>query len=153
MSSDDVTVSDDSGFSEREREAMQARAAELAEGRGGASRVRDLQNAIDAIAEMDDDDRVLAERLHALVLRVAPELYVKTWYGFPAYGKGKRGKEMVLFFTSREKGEARFATVGFNTGANLDDGAMWPLSYALVDWDDDVEERLEDLVARAVAGE
>lgn len=148
-SSDEITVTEGSGFSAREREAMRARAQELAEGRGGASKVKDLQNVLDAIAEMDDDDRPLAERFHALVIRVAPHLYVKTWYGFPAYGKGNRGKDIVVFYTSREKGEARYATVGFNTGAALDDGAMWPISYALVDWTDDVEEQLESLIARA----
>lgn len=151
VSSDDVTVTDDSGFSAAEREAMKTRAHELAEGRGGASKVKDLQNVLNAIAEMDDFDRPLAERLHALVLRVAPDLYVKTWYGFPAYGRGNRGKEIVLYFTSREKGEARYATVGFNTGATLDDGLMWPTSYALIGWDDQVESRLEELVARAAA--
>lgn len=111
----------------------------------------DLQDALDAIAAMDDDDRQLAERLHALVLRVAPELYVKTWYGFPAYGRGRRGKEVVLFFTSSEKGGARYATVGFTDGAGLDDGALWPVAFALVAWTDEVEAQLEELVAHAVA--
>lgn len=147
--SDDVTMDGDSGFSEREREAMRARAQELAEGRGGASRVKDLQNVIDAIAAMADDDRRIAERFHALVLRVAPHLYVKTWYGFPAYGTGTRGRDVVVFLTSREKGEARYVTIGFGTGASLDDGPMWPVSYALVEWTDDVEAELEALVARA----
>jgi uncharacterized protein YdhG (YjbR/CyaY superfamily) len=137
-----------SGFSEREREAMRQRAEELrAEGRSGRKKADDLQAVLDAIAAMADADRVLAERVHGVVTRIAPELAPKTWYGFPAYASGK---EVVCFFKSMEKGEARYAELGFNDIAQLDDGDMWPTAYALVDWTPAVEAKVEDLIRRAV---
>jgi len=137
-----------SGFSEREREAMRQRAEELrAEGRNGRKKADDLQAVLDAIAAMADADRVLAERVHGVVTRIAPELAPKTWYGFPAYASGKK---VVCFFKSMEKGEARYAELGFNDIAQLDDGDMWPTAYALVDWTPAVEAKVEDLIRRAV---
>lgn len=131
------------GFSAREREAMQQRAEELrAEGRGGKKRAENFQAVMDAIASMSDNDRVLAERLHAIVTRVAPDLSPKTWYGFPAYADGKT---VVCFFTSAEKGDARYAVLGFNDIAQLDDGPMWPTAYAITEWTPAVEERVEQL--------
>jgi hypothetical protein len=139
------------GFTEREREAMRQRAEELrAEGRGGDKKADDLQAVLDAIADMTDADRVLAERLHAIVIRVAPHLHVKTWYGFPAYAEGKK---VVCFFKSAEKGEARYAELGFNDIAQLDDGPMWPTAYALTEWTPEVGERVEQLVKTATAGQ
>lgn len=136
------------GFSEREREAMRQRAQELrAEGRSGRKQADDLQAVLDAIAAMGDADRVLAERVHAVVTRTAPDLTPKTWYGFPAYASGKK---VVCFFKSAEKGEARYAELGFNDIAQLDDGDMWPTVYALVDWTPDVGAQIEDLIKRAV---
>lgn len=142
-------VDADSGFSDAEREAMRQRAAELrAQGRGGARRVDDLRAVLDAIAAMPEQDRVLAERVHAIVTRVAPHLHVKTWYGFPAYADGK---QVVCFFKSAAKFDTRYAELGFNEAARLDDGPMWPTAYALVGWDDEVERRVTDLVCRAVS--
>lgn len=136
------------GFSDREREAMRQRAEELrAEGRGGRKKADDLQAALDAIAAMDDADRPLAERVHAVVTRVAPDLAPRTWYGFPAYSSGKK---VVCFFKSAEKGEDRYAEVGFTDVARLDDGDMWPTTFALVQWTPEVEQRVEELVTRAV---
>lgn len=138
------------GFTEREREAMRQRAEELrAEGRGGKSKADDLQAVLDAIADMTDADRVLAERLHAIVIRVAPHLHIKTWYGFPAYADGKK---VVCFFKSAEKGEGRYAELGFNDAAHLDDGPMWPTAYAITEWTPAVEERVEQLIKTATAG-
>ncbi|MEE8600558.1 hypothetical protein [Euzebya tangerina] len=141
-----TTDAETSGFSTREREAMRARAEELKAERGGKKKADELQKCLDAIAAMDDDDRRIAERVHAIVLRVAPHLHIKTWYGFPAYADGK---DVVCFFTSAEKGEDRYATLGFNDAAKLDDGPMWATSFAITEWNDDVEARVEELVRRA----
>lgn len=141
----ELTTSD--GFSEQERKAMRERAEELRnEGRGGKKKVELLQAALDAIAEMSEEDRLLAERVHAVVTRVAPQLGVKTWYGFPAY---TRGKDVVCFFKAASKFDTRYAELGFNETAHLDDGPMWPTAYALVEWTDEVEAAVEDLVRRA----
>jgi uncharacterized protein YdhG (YjbR/CyaY superfamily) len=142
---DDLTVSD--GFSKAEREAMKQRAEELRAERGGRKKADGLQAALDAIAEMPDDDRAIAERVHAIVTRVAPDLLARTWYGMPAYANGK---EVVCFFQAAAKFEARYATLGFNDRARLDDGDMWPVSFAIVNWTDAVEERVEELIGRAV---
>lgn len=142
---DDVTA----GFSERERAAMKQRAEELrAEGRGGKKKADDYQDVLDAIAAMDDEDRVIAERLHSVISRVAPHLAPRTWYGFPAYADGKT---VVCFFTSREKGNTRYAVLGFNDIAQLDDGPMWPTSFAITDWTPDVETRVEELLRTATS--
>lgn len=141
----DLTVSD--GFSKAEREAMKRRAEELRAERGGRKKADNLQATLDAIAEMPDDDRAIAERVHAIVTRIAPELLPRTWYGMPAYADGK---DVVCFFQGAAKFEARYATLGFNDRARLDDGDMWPVSFAIVNWTDAVEERVEELVRRAV---
>ena len=99
------------------------------------------------IAEMSDADRAMAERLHALITAAAPELSPKTWYGMPAYAKG--GK-VVCFFQPAEKFKARYATLGFSDKAKLDDGAMWPTSYALTGLTEADEERIGELVRRAL---
>jgi uncharacterized protein YdhG (YjbR/CyaY superfamily) len=138
------------GFSAAEREAMRQRAAELrAEGRKGAKKADALQACLDRIASMDDSDRLLAERVHAAVTTHAPDLAPKTWYGMPAYANAA-GK-VVVFFQDAGKFEARYASLGFNDTATLDDGDMWPTSFALVAWNDDVEARVADLVRTAVA--
>lgn len=146
MSSPELEAS--SGFSDAEREAMRQRAEELRAGRGGRKKADDLQAALDAIAEMPDRDRQIAERVHAIVMEVAPRLLAKTWYGMPAYADGK---EVVCFFQSADKFEARYATFGFNDAATLDDGAMWPTSFAIVEWTDAVGEKVEELVKAATA--
>jgi uncharacterized protein YdhG (YjbR/CyaY superfamily) len=141
----DLTVSD--GFSSAEREAMKQRAEELRGERGGRKKADDLRAALDAIAEMPDGDRAIAERVHAIVTRVAPQLFARTWYGMPAYGDGK---DVVCFFQGAAKFDTRYATVGFNDRAQLDDGDMWPVSFAIVNWTDAVAERVEELVHAAV---
>jgi uncharacterized protein YdhG (YjbR/CyaY superfamily) len=100
---------------------------------------------------MDESDRLLAERVHASVTTHAPELDPKTWYGMPAYANAA-GK-VVIFFQDAGKFEARYASLGFNDTATLDDGDMWPTSFALVAWNDDVEARVADLVRAAVGDE
>ncbi|MFW6773207.1 iron chaperone [Nocardioides sp. CPCC 205120] len=136
------------GFSEAEREAMRARAEELRnEGRGGKKKADEAQKCLDAIAAMDDADRVLAERVHAIVAEVAPQLDAKTWYGMPAYA---RDGKVVVFFQGAAKFGARYATLGFNDTAALDDGTMWPTAFALRDITDDDAARITELVRRAV---
>lgn len=148
MSSTDEDMKVSGGFTEAEREAMRARAEELRAEKGGRKKAEGLQAALDAIAEMPDDDRRIAERVHAIVTREAPDLLPRTWYGMPAYAAGK---DVVVFFQAAAKFEARYATLGFNDAARLDDGDMWPVTFAIVAWTDDVEERVTTLVRNAVS--
>lgn len=145
-SDDEVTTSD--GFSEAEREAMRQRAEELRVERGGGKKADALQAALDAIAEMPDADRLIAERVHVIVTRAAPHLLARTWYGMPAYADGKN---VVCFFQGAAKFDTRYATLGFNDSARLDDGDMWPVAFAIVGWTDAVSARVEELVRGAVA--
>jgi len=135
------------GFTEDERSAMKERVRELkAEARGGKA---DGESAVLAkIAEMPEPDRVMAERLHAIIKASAPALSPKTWYGMPAYAKG--GK-IVCFFQSAQKFMSRYATFGFNDEAKLDEGAMWPTAFALKELTAAEEERIAALVKKAVS--
>jgi uncharacterized protein YdhG (YjbR/CyaY superfamily) len=135
------------GFSKAEREAMKQRAEELRAERGGRKKADDLQATLDAIADMPDRDRAIAERIHAIVIRAAPRLVARTWYGMPAYADGK---DVVCFFQGAAKFGTRYATLGFNDRAELDEGDMWPVAFAIVDWTDAVAERVEELVRTAV---
>jgi uncharacterized protein YdhG (YjbR/CyaY superfamily) len=142
------TTPESDGFSAAEREAMKQRAAELrAEGRQGAKKADALQAVLDRIASMAPQDRALAERVHATVLENAPQLWPKTWYGMPAYANAD-GK-VVVFFQDAGKFEARYATLGFQDTAHLDDGEMWPTSFALTGWSPAVEQRVASLVRAA----
>jgi uncharacterized protein YdhG (YjbR/CyaY superfamily) len=139
------------GFTAEERAAMKERAAELkATGRrgSGASKAAGEQDVLAKIAEMSEPDRGLAERLHAIVKASAPDLAPRTWYGMPAYA---RDGKVVCFFQSAEKFKTRYATVGFSDAANLDEGAMWPTSFALEKLTAAEEARIEALVTRAVS--
>src|SRR5260370_3027925 len=121
------------GFSAQERAAMKKRAAELrAEGARGAKKAGGLQAVLDSIAEMAPHDRALAERVHVTVTAAAPGLAPRTWYGMPAYAKAD-GK-VVLFFQDAGKFSYRYSTLGFQDAANLDEGDMWPVAYALKEW-------------------
>jgi uncharacterized protein YdhG (YjbR/CyaY superfamily) len=136
------------GFTDEERGAMKERAKELkAEARADKDRAEGERAVLAKIAEMPEPDRVLAERLHAIVKASAPALSPKTWYGMPAYAKG--GK-IVCFFTSADKFKSRYATFGFNDAANLDDGTMWPTSFALTELTAADEARIGALVKKAV---
>ncbi|KQW53606.1 hypothetical protein ASC77_04880 [Nocardioides sp. Root1257] len=143
----DTKTTKQTGFTDAEKAAMKERAAELkAEGKKGAKKADDLQNQLDKIAEMEDADRVLAERIHAIVTAVAPELDAKTWYGMPAYG---RDGKAIVFFKPAAKFGARYATLGFNDGARLDDGTMWPTEYAITTLDDAGATKIEALIKKA----
>jgi uncharacterized protein YdhG (YjbR/CyaY superfamily) len=138
------------GFSDEERAAMKQRAAELrAEGKKGAKRADGLQQVLDAIAKMAPGDRALAERVHVAVTANAPELSPKTWYGMPAYAN-EDGK-VVVFFQDSGKFNYRYSTLGFQDAANLDDGDMWPASFALMRWSPVVEKKVAKLVKAAVS--
>ena len=142
--------SESDGFSSEERAAMKERAAELrAEGKQGARKADGLQAVLDRIAQMGPEDRALAERVHVLVTGNAPELTPKTWYGMPAYANAE-GK-VVIFFQDAGKFSYRYATLGFQDAANLDDGDLWPVSYALRRWSPAVEKRVVELVKAAVS--
>ncbi len=137
-------------FSAEERAAMKARAAELrAEGKKAAKRADGLQAVLDAIAAMAPDDGALAERVHATVTKAAPDLLPKTWYGMPAYANAD-GK-VVVFFQDAGKFKYRYSTLGFQEDANLDEGDIWPVSYALKRWSPAVENRVVALVAAAIS--
>ena len=137
-------------FSVEERAAMKKRAAELrAEGKKGAQKADGLQAVLDAIAGMAPDDRALAERVHVTVIANAPELSPKTWYGMPAYANAA-GK-VVLFFQDSGKFKYRYSTLGFQDAANLDDGDIWPVSYALQEWSPAVEKKIVELVKAALS--
>jgi len=136
------------GFSADERAAMKARAAELrAEGRKGAKQADGLQAVLDKIAEMAPDDRALAERVHMTMTTVAPELSPKTWYGMPAYTNAD-GKIVVAFKNAGKFG-TRYSTLEFQDAANLDEGEMWPVSFAVTNWSSAVEKKVAALVKSA----
>lgn len=144
------TASSD-GFSAAERAAMKERAAELrAEGKKGAKKADGLQALLDRVAQMAPADRALAERVHVVVSTHAPDLAPKTWYGMPAYANAD-GK-VVVFFQDAGKFDTRYCTLGFQDPATLDDGDMWPVTYALVTWSPAVEKQVAALVQTAVGG-
>ena len=135
-------------FTAEERAAMQERAAEVRTARKRGKTADPDAEVLAKIAELPDEDRAMAERIHAIVREVAPGLTPRTWYGMPAYGASKA----VLFFQPASKFKARYATLGFNDDARLDDGAMWPTAYALTRVGDAEEAAIRELVRRA-AGE
>jgi uncharacterized protein YdhG (YjbR/CyaY superfamily) len=138
------------GFTDEERAAMKERALEqkAAARRGSrASKTDGESDVLAKIAEMPEPDRAMAERLHAIITASAPSLSPKTWYGMPAYAKD--GK-VVCYFTAASKFNSRYATFGFNDIANLDDGAMWPTSFALTALTAADEARIAALVKQAV---
>ena len=129
---------------------MKARAQELkAQGRSGQKKADNEQAVLDTIAEMPDADRSIAERIHALVTANAPELLPRTWYGMPAYAQPD-GK-LVCFFKAASKFDGRYAMLGFEDAAALDDGPMWPVVFAIVEWTPAVEKKVVALVKTAVA--
>ena len=138
------------GFSAEERAAMKERAAELrAEGKQGAKKADGLQAVLDGIAKMAPEDRALAERVHMTVTATAPELSAKTWYGMPAYANAD--DKVVVCFKNSGKFNTRYSTLEFQDAANLDDGDLWPVSFALQKWSPSVEQKVIELVKAAVS--
>jgi uncharacterized protein YdhG (YjbR/CyaY superfamily) len=137
------------GFTADEKAAMRERAREAkAEARRGADRAAGERDVLAKISEMPKSDRVMGERIHAIVKKSAPDLAPKTWYGMPAYAKD--GK-IVCFFQAADKFKARYATFGFNEDAHLDDGTMWPTSWALTKLTAADEAKIGELVKKAVS--
>jgi len=134
------------GFSAAEKAAMRERAKEL---KAEARKADGEKALLEKVAEMPEPDRVMAERLHAIVKANAPDLSPKTWYGMPAYA-GTDGK-VVIYFQSADKFDSRYATFGFNDTANLDEGAMWPTSFALKKLTAADEKTIAALVKKAVS--
>ena len=130
-----------SGFTAEERAAMKERAREVKSG-------SDEKEVLAKIAEMAEPDRSMAERLHALVTGIAPDLAPRTWYGMPAYAKDGN---TLFFFKPGQKFKMRYATLGFSDKANLDEGTMWPTEFALRELTADVEARIAELVKQAVS--
>jgi uncharacterized protein YdhG (YjbR/CyaY superfamily) len=138
------------GFTEEERAAMKERAKELkAEERANRDRAAGESDLLAKIAEMPEPDRSMAKRIHEIVKASAPVLSPKTWYGMPAYAN-KDGK-VVCFFTPASKFNSRYATFGFNDDAHLDEGNMWPASFALKELADAEEAKIAALVKKAVS--
>jgi uncharacterized protein YdhG (YjbR/CyaY superfamily) len=144
-----MSPKNDTGFSAEERAAMKERAKELkAEERANKDRAAGESDLLAKIAEMPEHDRLMAARIHEIIKAEAPTLWPKTWYGMPAYA---RDGKIVCFFQSAAKFNARYATFGFNDTANLDEGAMWPTSFALKELTPAEEARIAALVKKAVS--
>lgn len=131
-------------FSKEEKAAMRAAAAER---RKKFTPEQHEAEVVDKIKAMAPADRKIAEKLHKLVKSIAPELQAKTWYGMPAYNKDDK---TVLFFQDAGKFKARYATLGFSDQANLDKGAIWATSFAVLEWNADVEKQVTTLIKKAV---
>jgi uncharacterized protein YdhG (YjbR/CyaY superfamily) len=137
------------GFTAEERAAMKARAKELkAEARARKDRAAGESDVLARIAEMSEPDHGMAQRVHEIITANAPELWPRTWYGMPAYA---RDGKVVCFFQAAQKFNTRYATLGFNDTANLDEGAMWPTAFALKELNAEVETKIAALVKKAVS--
>ncbi|WP_374314782.1 iron chaperone [Microbacterium sp.] len=138
------------GLSADERAAVKERAKELrAQEKAGKSREAGLKSVLDAIAQLEPEDKPLAEGLHKVVSEVAPDLVPKTYYGMPGYANAE-GK-IVVFLQPAKKFKTRYATIGFEDRANLDDGDFWPIGFAVRAWTPGVEKRVTELVRSAVS--
>jgi uncharacterized protein YdhG (YjbR/CyaY superfamily) len=131
------------GFTAEEKAAMRERAREVKSGKADGE-----SDVLAKIAEMPPSDRAMAKRLHALIKATAPDLVPRTWYGMPAYAKDDT---VLCFFQSAQKFKSRYATLGFNQKANLDDGTMWPVAFALKELGDAEEKKIAKLVKKAVS--
>jgi len=143
-----MSTKKDAGFTAEEKAAMKERARELkAEERANKDRAAGESDLLAKIAEMPEPERAMATRLHEIITASAPVLWPKTWYGMPAYA---RDGKVVCFFQSAQKFGSRYATLGFNDTANLDEGVMWPTSFALKKLTASEEAKIAELVKRAV---
>lgn len=148
MSATRKSTQEAAAFTEEERAAMKERAKEVKAARGSRTKADPEADLLAKIAEMAPQDRDMAERIHAIVKANAPTLKPRTWYGMPAYSKGN---DVVCFFQPAAKFKSRYATLGFNDGAKLDDGNMWPTAFALVELTAAEEKRIAELVKRAAS--
>jgi uncharacterized protein YdhG (YjbR/CyaY superfamily) len=144
-----ATKGESKGFTAEEREAMKERARELkAEARADRDRAAGEKDLLEKVAEMPEPDRTMATRIHEIVTATAPALSPKTWYGMPAYA---RDGKVVCYFQSASKFKSKYATFGFSDEAKLDDGVMWPTSFALTKMTGAEEKRIAALVKKAVS--
>ncbi len=144
-----MSTKKDAGFTAEEKAAMKERARELkAEERANKDRAAGESDLLAKIAEMPEPERAMATRLHEIITASAPVLWPKTWYGMPAYA---RDGKVVCFFQSAQKFGSRYATLGFNDTANLDEGVMWPTAFALVELTPAEEAKIAALVKKAVS--
>ena len=147
-----ATGEPDQGWTDEERAAMKERAQEVKAAKRSTSKAdkaaEDAKAVIDKIADMPLPDRAMAERVHAVITETAPDLAPRLWYGSPAYAKD--GK-VIVFFQNQQKFKTRYATLGFSEDANLDDGDMWPSSFAVLDVTPAVEKKIAELVKKAVS--
>lgn len=144
-----MTTHDDK-LSADERAAVKQRAAEVrkqASRKGASKKEKDRQDVVDTIAGLSGSDQAIAQMLDEIVAEVAPDLDPKTYYGFPAYA---RDGKIVVFFQPASKFKTRYGTLAFDQAANLDDGEMWPTSFAVTSTDDDIRRRVTELVTKAV---
>ena len=149
MSDTNKPATDESSgvFTAEEKAAMKERAAEVkAAAKRGKSREADEANVLEKISELTEPDRSLAQRLHEIITTAAPDLAPKTWYGMPGYAKDGR---VLVFFQGADKFKTRYATLGFNDVAKLDDGSMWPNAYALTKLTDADAQKIAELIKRA----
>ncbi len=135
------------GFSEAEKTAMKERSNELKREKSSKSKTDGEQAVLEKINEMEAGDKLIAAGLHELIKENFPQLGFKTWYGFPAYTKN--GK-VVTFFQASKRFDERYSTLGFSSDAKLDEGVFWPTSYALLEWNDQIESEIKRLIKKAV---
>lgn len=143
------TETESGKFSKEERSAMKERAKELKAENSGA-RADTEAEVLEKIAEMPESDRVIAERLHAIIKEIAPDLTPKTWYGMPAYAQGGKKGKVVCFIQGADKFDSRYLTLGFNDSAKLDEGTMWPTAFAVTKLTAATEKKVRELVEKAV---
>ncbi len=137
----------DEGFSEAEKKAMKERSEEIKREKSLKSKTDGEQAVLEKINEMQADDKKIAISLHKLIKQNFPQLSFRTWYGFPAYTKN--GK-VITFFQASKRFDERYSTLGFSSEAKLDEGAFWPTSYALTEWNDQIAVEVKRLIAKAV---
>lgn len=137
----------DEGFSEAEKKAMKERSEEIKREKSLKSKTDGEQAVLEKINEMQADDKKIAISLHELIKQNFPVLSFRTWYGFPAYTK--EGK-VITFFQASKRFDERYSTLGFSSEAKLDEGAFWPTSYALTEWNDQIAVEVKRLIAKAV---
>jgi len=135
------------GFSEAEKKAMKERSEEIKREKSLKSKTDGEQAVLEKINEMEADDKKIAISLHELIKQNFPQLSFRTWYGFPAYTKN--GK-VITFFQASKRFDERYSTLGFSSEAKLDEGAFWPTSYALTEWNDQIAVEVKRLIAKAI---
>ena len=147
VSKDEKSQEASEGFSEAEKAAMKERAKEIKREKTLKTKTDGEQAVLGKINEMEAGDKIIASSLHELIKQNFPQLSFKTWYGFPAY---TRDGKVITFFQASKRFDERFSTLGFSADAKLDEGVFWATSYALLEWNDQVEDEIKSLIKKAV---